>query len=238
MLDDQVLSRITGTVYRGGIERISTREILQVLCCSERETKLPKNLRPRPWPCRFPKLAFEPCCRVHSRYKIPVPRHQDQKTTYSPQVRSGWTGPRSPRIPGTSSYSGGLAAPGGCPHSLTLTFRHCYRSVAVMLPVRCRGCQRPLQVARGSSAPSGECRRPNSAEMAATCPNACPAAISVWRSSRPPTIAPEARPTRQLSRPLRCHFYFAGAGDSILDPSTLGNANAVLRVAARRTPAR
>jgi len=45
MLDDQVLSRITGTVYRGGIERISTREILQVLGCSERETKLGSGRR-------------------------------------------------------------------------------------------------------------------------------------------------------------------------------------------------
>jgi hypothetical protein len=48
MLDDQVLSRITGTVHRGGIERISTREILQVLGCSERETKLPE--KSSPWP--------------------------------------------------------------------------------------------------------------------------------------------------------------------------------------------
>jgi hypothetical protein len=50
MLDDQVLSRITGTVYRGGIERISTREILQVLGCSERETKpLAKAMRAAGW---------------------------------------------------------------------------------------------------------------------------------------------------------------------------------------------
>jgi len=50
MLDDQVLSRITGTVYRGGIERISTREILQVLGCSERETKLiAKRMRSSGW---------------------------------------------------------------------------------------------------------------------------------------------------------------------------------------------
>jgi hypothetical protein len=50
MLDDQVLSRITGTVIRGGIERISTREILQVLGCSERETKLiAKRMRSSGW---------------------------------------------------------------------------------------------------------------------------------------------------------------------------------------------
>ena len=50
MLDDQLLSRITGTVYRGSIERISTREILQVLGCSERETKLiAKALRSAGW---------------------------------------------------------------------------------------------------------------------------------------------------------------------------------------------
>jgi hypothetical protein len=47
---DAVLSRITGTVYRGGIERISTREILQVLGCSERETKLiAKRMRSSGW---------------------------------------------------------------------------------------------------------------------------------------------------------------------------------------------
>jgi hypothetical protein len=50
MLDDQVLSRITGTVYRGGIERISTREILQVLGCSERETKrIAEHMRSSGW---------------------------------------------------------------------------------------------------------------------------------------------------------------------------------------------
>jgi hypothetical protein len=56
MLDDQVLSRITGTIIRG-VERISTREILQVLGCSERETKLHIFW---PWPCLgldFPELG-------------------------------------------------------------------------------------------------------------------------------------------------------------------------------------
>jgi hypothetical protein len=44
------LSRITGTVYRSGIERISTREILQVLGCSERETKpIAKAMRAAGW---------------------------------------------------------------------------------------------------------------------------------------------------------------------------------------------
>jgi hypothetical protein len=47
---DAVLSRISGTVYRGGIERISTREILQVLGCSERETKpIAKAMRLAGW---------------------------------------------------------------------------------------------------------------------------------------------------------------------------------------------
>jgi hypothetical protein len=46
---DTALSRITGTIYRG-TERISTREILQVLGCSERETKLiAKRMRSSGW---------------------------------------------------------------------------------------------------------------------------------------------------------------------------------------------
>jgi hypothetical protein len=49
MLDDQVLSRITGTIIRG-VERVATREILQVLGCSERETKpIAKAMRAHGW---------------------------------------------------------------------------------------------------------------------------------------------------------------------------------------------
>jgi hypothetical protein len=46
---DEVLGRLVGTVYRG-TERISTREILPVLGCSERETKLiAKRMRSSGW---------------------------------------------------------------------------------------------------------------------------------------------------------------------------------------------
>src|SRR5262249_36106827 len=51
-----VLGSITGTVYRGGIERISTREILQALSCSERETKLQISLAAPAFALDFPKL--------------------------------------------------------------------------------------------------------------------------------------------------------------------------------------
>jgi hypothetical protein len=43
MLDDQVLSRITGTIIRG-VERIATKDVLAFLGLDQRETKRSKTL--------------------------------------------------------------------------------------------------------------------------------------------------------------------------------------------------
>jgi hypothetical protein len=59
---DAVLSRITGTVYRG-TERVSSNALLNALevgpdpVLRQKVAKRPKNLSPRPWPWRFPEFG-------------------------------------------------------------------------------------------------------------------------------------------------------------------------------------
>jgi hypothetical protein len=61
---NSALSSITGTVVRG-IERIATKDVLAFLGLEQRETKRLEDLRPRPWPCDFPKLMQSRTSAIH-----------------------------------------------------------------------------------------------------------------------------------------------------------------------------